>query len=161
MSKTIRTFKPSFVSLFLTGLLLSLSACSIAGFGPEVDDFSTASTIRYDDNLALQETVDPADWEKIRNVMALALVTHPPGEPLPWENEITGTVGTIIASGATSNADGRFCRHFSTTLNGVGGIQQFKGDACRNQNGSIELTGLTPHNAVVDVSSFGKDKKIQ
>lgn len=142
--------------------LAFLAGCSIAGFGPDVDQVATKSIIQYDPAraLPLQETVDPSDWEKVRAIMAMALISQPPGEPLPWENDVTGTVGSIVVSDAQSNADGRFCRTFSTTLNGIGGVSQYRGDACKQGNGEVKLVGLAPHNAVVQAITPAAEKKV-
>lgn len=132
---------------------LALAGCSITGFGPDVDDATTASTVaKLDENQPLQETVDPSDWEKVREVMNTVLASQPAGKTLPWENEVTGTVGTIVPMGLVSADDGTLCRKFSTTINGIGGVLQYRGDACKPQNGPLELKGLEPHNAVVDAT---------
>lgn len=152
------------------GILLGLSAslslallggCSIAGFGPEVDDISTQAVITTNNTNILQETIDPSDWEKVRLTMGSALTTQPAGQPLAWHNEITGTAGSIVTMDVKSDEKGRFCRTFSTTLNGIGGVSQYRGDACRKKTGDIELVNLAPFNAVVEVATPKGDNNIQ
>lgn len=150
--KSTHLKKRAFLVVTLFGVL-GLSGCSITGFGPDVDEATTASTVvKVDENLPLQETVDPSDWEKVREVMKTVLVSEPSGKTLPWENEVTGTVGTIVPMGLVSANDGTLCRKFSTTINGIGGVLQYRGDACQAQNGPLELKDVQPHNAVVDAT---------
>ena len=160
MSKRFRMFvKPTHLatrSMFPLAILCSimaLSGCSITGFGPEVDSSNTtSSTPALETATPLEETVDPSDWDKVREVMDTVLVSEPAGKTLPWENEVTGTIGTIVPMGLVSGDNGTICRRFSTTINGIGGILQYRGDACKPQNGPLELKDLEPHNAVVDAT---------
>ncbi|MEP3233580.1 MAG: RT0821/Lpp0805 family surface protein [Hyphomicrobiales bacterium] len=141
------------LSLLTLCSAIGLAGCSITGFGPEVDNVNTtASTTTVETTASLQETVDPSDWDKVREVMDTVLVSEPAGKTLPWENDVTGTVGTIVPMGLVSGDNGTICRKFSTTINGIGGILQYRGDACKPQNGPLELKGLVPHNAVVDAT---------
>lgn len=141
--------------------LVSLAGCSITGFGPDVDSTITQSIVIHDATNDLQETVDPSDWDKVRTIMATALFSQPAGESLPWQNDITGTAGSIIPMDVKPDGNGRFCRTFSTTLNGIGGVSQYRGDACKKDNGEIELVDLIPYNAVVEVHTPQSGKKIQ
>ncbi|MBA4782646.1 MAG: hypothetical protein H2045_05445 [Rhizobiales bacterium] len=141
---------------------IALSACSVIGFGPELDQTSTTSIVKpVEGPVALAETVDPSDWDKVRMVMTTALVSQPAGAPLAWQNEITGTVGTIVPMDAATLPDGRLCRAFSTTLNGIGGVLQYRGDACARGDGNVELVDLAPHTAVVQAPPALKDTKIR
>ena len=145
--------KKSVLSLAVICSIMGLSGCSITGFGPDVDSSSTtASTTTLEPTASLQETVDPSDWDKVREVMDTVLVSEPAGKTLPWENTVTGTIGTIVPMGLVSGDNGTICRRFSTTINGIGGILQYRGDACKPQNGPLELKDLEPHNAVVDAT---------
>lgn len=156
MSKKLGTLKQLFASLSLA----TLAGCSIAGFGPDVEDISTQSIANNDSEL-VQETVDPSDWEKVRTTMGPVLFTQPAGQPLAWNNDITGTAGSIVTMDLKADADGRFCRSFSTTLNGVGGVTQYRGDACRKSTGDIELVNLAPFSAVVEVTTPQIDNNIR
>ncbi|MEP1444284.1 MAG: RT0821/Lpp0805 family surface protein [Hyphomicrobiales bacterium] len=141
------------ISLVVLCSAISLAGCSITGFGPEVDEVSTTASVRSVDTTAsLQDTVDPSDWDKVREVMSTVLVSQPAGKTLPWENTVTGTIGTIVPMGLVSGDNGTICRKFSTTINGIGGILQYRGDACKPHNGPLELKDLEPHNAVVDAT---------
>ena len=145
--------KRSMLSLLTLCSAIGMAGCSITGFGPEVDNVNTtASTASVETTASLQETVDPSDWDKVREVMDTVLVSEPAGKTLPWENEVTGTIGTIVPMGLVAGDNGTICRKFSTTINGIGGILQYRGDACKPQNGPLELKGLVPHNAVVDAT---------
>ena len=145
--------KRSMFSLVILCSAIGLAGCSITGFGPDVDQTTTtASTQPVDTTTALQDTVDPSDWDKVREVMDTVLVSEPAGKTLPWENDVTGTIGTIVPMGLVSGDNGTICRKFSTTINGIGGILQYRGDACKPQNGPLELKDLEPHNAVVDAT---------
>lgn len=130
-----------------------LSGCSITGFAPEVDQNATTASLSEDISADdLDETVDPSDWDKIRAVMQTALSDPNNKNILPWQNDITGSIGTIVPMGVQSANNGTLCRRFSTTLNGVGGVLQYRGDACRAPNGEVELQDLKPYNAVVDAT---------
>lgn len=153
MRETLGIFKRFQARFSLAVLSVALAGCSFVGFGPELDDAATASVVKYETPAPLQETVDPSDWDTIRAAMASTLISQPAGAPVPWENAITGSVGTIVPMDVSSNADGRLCRTFSTTLNGIGGVSQYRGDACQRQDGAVELIGLAPHNAVVQVAT--------
>lgn len=141
--------------------LAMMAGCSIAGFGPDVDDIATQSLDANNSSDVVQETVDPSDWEKVRLTMGDVLFTQPAGEPLAWHNDITGTAGSIVTMGVKSDENGRTCRTFSTTLNGVGGVSQYRGDACQKGTGNIELVNLAPFNAVVEVTTPQADTNIQ
>lgn len=141
-------FKAGFTLCLLIG---SVSGCSLAGFAPEVDRTTTTATTKtYNKDFPLQETVDPSDWDKVREVMASVLVSRLPGEPVQWENNITGTIGTITPLAVLPRDNGAFCRRFSTTMNGVGGVLQYRGDACKKLDGEIQLIDLVPHTSVVE-----------
>lgn len=126
------------------------SGCSITGFGPDVEPTTTGSLLPSQGVQSVQETVDPSDWEVVRTTLVSALADETSVLPLEWENELTGTVGTIIPMEFVALDEGQTCRRFSTTLNGIGGVQQYRGDACKSEAGQVELIGLEPHNAVVD-----------
>lgn len=134
-----------------------LAGCSIAGFGPDVDQESTASLTQYSIETPLQETVDPSDWDVVRIAIQTALADTASVQPLQWQNDTTGSVGTIVPMEISRDKKGVLCRKFSTTLNGVGGVLQYRGDACRNPNGDVELVGMAPYNAVVDASGSASD----
>lgn len=141
---------------------IAASACSVIGFGPELDQSATSSILKpVDGPVSLSETVDPSDWDKVRMVMATALVSQPAGAPLAWQNEVTGTVGTIVTMDAATAPDGRLCRAFSTTLNGIGGVLQYRGDACALSDGNVELVDLAPHTSVVQAQPAQKNTKIR
>jgi len=132
---TLRS-KKSVLSLAVLFSVIALAGCSITGFEPDVDSVNTtASTSAVETTAAFEETVDPSDWDKVREVMDTVLVSEPAGKTLPWENTVTGTIGTIVPMGLVSGEDGTICRKFSTTINGIGGILQYRGDACKPQNG--------------------------
>lgn len=161
MLQTVETIKNCNAGLLIFALVFSISGCSVTGFGPDVDNSTTSAVIKYDEQTQLEETVDPSDWDKVRAVMATALVSRPEGQPVPWQNDVTGTIGTIVPMQIQTKQNGTVCRTFSTTLNGIGGVLQYRGDACQSKDGNIELIDLAPHNAVVDVSPSISDQKVQ
>lgn len=149
------------IKIVVIPFVVAFGGCSIAGFGPDVDHSATKSLVAYQETIPLQEIVDPSDWDKVRGVMATALSATPEGSPLPWENDVTGTVGTIIPMAVNTLPDGRVCRKFSTTLNGVGGVLQYRGDACQAPGGEIELVDLAPHDAVVNATPAPTAQQVQ
>lgn len=58
-----------------------------------------------------------------------------------WYNPDTGTQGTMTPKPGYKNADGRYCREFQQTITVDGEEVKGYGTACRQPDGSWEITG--------------------
>lgn len=73
--------------------------------------------------------VETSDWLQMRTALNQAANQSAVGSPIPWENQTTGSNGSLMAFAAPSDAIGR-CKNFAATLQNVDGIHRYKGEAC-------------------------------
>lgn len=78
--------------------------------------------------------IEASDWQKLGVVLNEAAEENVAGSPVPWENNVTGSTGSLMAFAAPSDGRGR-CKNFAATLQNIDGIHRYKGEACSfNQN---------------------------
>ncbi len=90
--------------------------------------------------------VELSDWIAIRSALNEATNQETAGAPVPWENESTGSSGSLLAFAAPSDEIGR-CKNFAATLQNVDGIHRYKGEACiaGQENWRINRFELVDH----------------
>ncbi|MFO1185192.1 MAG: RT0821/Lpp0805 family surface protein [Bauldia sp.] len=131
----------------ILGIALSLlTGC--AGMGLPFAEFGrdrTGSTVVAAANRATAaavESVDPSDWETVRRAVAEAIAARNHSAAINWSNPDTGSSGTIAPLLAVTAGNGA-CRPFSTTMSDARGIRHFRGEACRETTGRIQLLRVT------------------
>lgn len=123
----------------LAATLVMLAGC--AGMGLPVADFNRDGISRLAADrttTAAIASVDPSDWETVRRAVAEAITSRNTATAVNWSNPDTGSSGTIAPLLAVAAANGT-CRPFSTTMSDARGVRHFRGDACRETNGRIQL----------------------
>lgn len=119
-----RQLQKLLITLSLAG---SLGGCAVsAGFlDGQVDDIVTGSVGKS----SKPDNVDLSDWVTMRSALNQATRENKAGSPIPWENEITGSSGSLMAFAAPSDGIGR-CKNFAATLQNIDGVHRYKGEAC-------------------------------
>ena len=134
-------------SFLITVVLAGLTGgCAVStGFlDNKVDEIVTGSVGKS----TKPDNVDLADWVSMRTALNEATRDTIAGSPVPWENESTGSSGSLMAFSAPSDGDGR-CKNFAATLQNIDGVHRYKGEACTAgrdnwQISRFELIDLTP-----------------
>lgn len=92
------------------------------------------------------DNVELSDWIAIRSALTEATNQASTGAPVPWENNSTGSSGSLMAFAAPSDEIGR-CKNFAATLQNVDGIHRYKGEACiaGQENWQISRFELVDH----------------
>jgi surface antigen len=142
-----RQSPPFFRAGVLAVLLLSTAGCARLGL-PSGAGMATAYADGAAINASVADGVDPSDWEVVRQTVAGIAPASGSGGPLVWQNPRTGSSGTLDAK-AAEPGDGGICRAFSTTVNDLRGIRRYRGEACRPQGGSWQLTGIIPDDSAL------------
>lgn len=94
---------------------------------------------------SIVDSLDPGDWEAIRNLASTGMATSAEGSKLDWTNADTGSNGTLTPTAASmAKADGRSCRPFALTVSDIRGIRGYRGNACRAPDGAWQLFDVTP-----------------
>ena len=119
---------------------LLLGGCSLT----EPDDFPTGSPGPF------ATGVDPKPGTLAATDIAAigaALATTRPvvGSEALWENPVTGSAGRVTEVVRVPAPDGRECRAFATTVNGLGGLSALSGIGCRTDaQDQFTIEGLAP-----------------
>jgi len=67
-----------------------------------------------------------------------AMETAQPGQSMPWQGQ--NASGNVTPGNYTQNAQGQYCREYSQTIVINGQKQQSYGNACRQPDGSWQIT---------------------
>lgn len=135
-------------------LLAGLTGCGLTPFGNDGIDSTTTGSITPAATPApaapvkplptVVDSVDPSDWEAIRDLAARRLDGAPNGVALDWSNPDTGNSGTIAAlAGAKSRDSGLACRPIALTVSDVRGVRRYHGNACRVTADFWQLSDMT------------------
>ncbi|MDE3015872.1 MAG: glycine zipper 2TM domain-containing protein [Pseudomonadota bacterium] len=89
---------------------------------------------------SIGKSLDNADMAAYNATSQKALETAQPGQTLPWQNPESGNSGTVTPSNYYQNAQGQYCREYSQTVTVGGRTQQAYGKACRQPDGSWQIT---------------------
>ncbi len=81
-----------------------------------------------------------SDSAYIRQALNFALETARSGTETTWENPSTGHHGTVVPSPAFKTSTGQVCRGFERTMVVGTTVTKSKGTACREPNGSWNVT---------------------
>lgn len=121
MSRQLR--KCIFAALFL----VTIAGCSISPglLDDGADDIITGSIATS----PKPNNVETSDWLEMRTALNEAANQKAAGSLVPWENDRTGSSGSLMAFTAPSDGIGR-CRNFAATLQNIDGIHRYKGEAC-------------------------------
>ncbi len=113
--------------LIVVLFLIPIGGCAMTpGFLDSEADNMTTGSITASTKPANVET---SDWLELRTALNEAANQNAAGAPVPWENEQTGSSGSLLAFAAPSDEIGR-CKNFAATLQNVDGIHRYKGEAC-------------------------------
>lgn len=113
--------------IFAALFLVPVGGCAVSPgvFDGGADDIITGSITTS----PKPNNVETSDWLEMRTALNEAANQKAAGSPVPWENERTGSSGSLMAFAAPSDEIGR-CKNFAATLQNVDGIHRYKGEAC-------------------------------
>ena len=74
-----------------------------------------------------------------QNCVGQALEHGEDGQKITWNNTATNTQYQVVPTKTTKQADGRYCREYTTTATIGGKKQQLYGTACRQPDGAWEF----------------------
>ncbi|HKI50537.1 MAG TPA: RT0821/Lpp0805 family surface protein [Geothermobacteraceae bacterium] len=89
-------------------------------------------------------TLDRADQAYLQRTSQYSLEHSATNQPTSWVNPDTGHRGTVTPTGTYQANDGRYCREFTQTVEINGETQQAYGTACRQPDGSWQLSSAQP-----------------
>jgi surface antigen len=89
---------------------------------------------------SIGKSLDNADLAAYNAASQRALETAQPGQALPWSNPQSGNSGTITPSNYYQNPNGQYCREYTQTIVVGGRSQQGYGKACRQPDGSWQIS---------------------
>ena len=89
---------------------------------------------------SIGKSLDNADLAAYNATSQKALETAQPGQSLPWRNAQSGNSGTVTPSNYYQNSQGQYCREYSQTIVVGGQKQDGFGKACRQPDGSWQIT---------------------
>jgi hypothetical protein len=96
----------------------------------------------------VSDGVMPGDWEAVRRAIA-SVPAAETRSALAWTDDGTGNTGAM-AIAAASEKNGALCRGFSTTVNDLHGIRQYRGEACRRgSDAGWQLSGVSPDDSTL------------
>lgn len=129
-------------------LALSVTACGVGGVSLDSSEYSKIASADplvtgtvVDDGVT---DVDPQDWKTVQDAISTSFSTLEDGGTTQWNNESTGSNGSIVPEPIITNAQGEICRPFQTTLDTISGVENFDGYACKQRNGSWRITKVAP-----------------
>jgi surface antigen len=96
-------------------------------------------------------SLDRADQAYLQRTSQYSLENSATNQPTTWVNPDTGHRGTVTPTGTYQTNDGRYCREFTQTVEINGEIQQAYGTACRQPDGSWQMTSAQPQTQVQKV----------
>lgn len=85
-------------------------------------------------------SLDKADMQYYNQTSQSALENSRTGVTSAWNNPDTGNSGTITPTRTYQNPTGGNCREYTQTINIGGQIERGYGTACRDANGSWQIT---------------------
>jgi surface antigen len=89
-------------------------------------------------------TLDRADQDYLQRTSQDALENSVTNQPSTWVNPDTGHQGTVTPTSTYQTSDGRYCREYTQTVEINGEIQEAYGTACRQPDGSWQITSAEP-----------------
>ena len=87
-------------------------------------------------------TLDRADRLYMQEAAQQSLETTPSGRAEVWVNPDTGNSGAVTPTRTFKSRDGRYCREYRQTINVGGEQQQAYGTACRQTDGSWQISDV-------------------
>jgi len=132
------------------GLIVGL-ALIVSGCGAVDVPFGGSDGVSTPDLLATGSVVDNGvtdvaaeDWKTVQDTISISFSTLADGSAKEWNNENTGSNGSIVPDQITTNEQGMLCRPFQTRLDTISGVENFDGYACKQRNGSWRITKVAP-----------------
>jgi surface antigen len=89
-------------------------------------------------------TLDQADQLVAQRSAQAALETGPSRKTATWVNPDTGNRGSITPTRTFQSKDGRYCREYQQTIKVGGEKQHAYGTACRQADGSWQISAAQP-----------------
>lgn len=124
---------------FAAGFPLAAAGCSFGALGGGDGPVTTGSlTAPVVVQRPLPETLAYSDAAKIGQAASAALWQVEGGAAGDWVNARTGSSGTLTAE--PGSADEKDCRPFSTIVTSLGGVHQYSGTLCREDDAQAVLT---------------------
>lgn len=96
-------------------------------------------------------SLDRADQAYLHQTTQESLESSAINQPSTWVNPDTGHSGSVTPTSTYQASDGRYCREFTQTVEIGGEIQQAYGTACRQPDGSWQMTATQPQTQVRQV----------
>lgn len=88
---------------------------------------------------SLGSSLDKADKQYMTNTSQNTLESVPTGQTVAWKNPDSGNSGSITPTKTFQN-NGKYCREYTQTVKVAGKIQQAYGQACRQADGSWQIS---------------------
>ena len=123
-------------------LALVVAGCGMPFGGPDYSASSTDPLVTGTVVASGVTDVDPADWKTVQDAISMSFSTLEDGGTTQWNNENTGSNGSIVPETIVETEQGMICRPFQTTLDTISGVENFSGHACRQRNGSWRITKI-------------------
>jgi len=126
---------------------LSIAGCGVAGVSLDGSETTLASADPLVTGTVVDDgvtNVDPQDWKTVQDAISTSFSTLEDGDAAQWNNESTGSNGSIVPDAIITNEGGGICRPFQTTLDTVSGLENFNGYACKQRNGTWRITKVAP-----------------
>ncbi len=149
----------------VTAVALALAACTNSGIGPK-EGIGTVigaaggawagSTIGHGTGRIVAtaagtllgglignqigRSLDSVDQMRVEQTAHQALERNPDGQYSNWQNPNTGNSGYTVPTSTYQTAPGRYCREYQTAVVIDGRTQSAHGTACRQPDGTWEIT---------------------
>jgi len=95
-------------------------------------------------------TLDRADQQYMQQTAQRTLETAPSGQTSSWVNPDSGNSGAVTPTRTYQSKDGRYCREYQQTVTVGGQQQQAYGTACRQPDGTWQVSNAEPATQVVE-----------
>lgn len=89
-------------------------------------------------------SLDRADRQYLRQATQQSLETQPSHRTSTWVNPDTGNGGTVTPTRTFEDQAGRYCREYQQTITVAGREQQGYGTACRQPDGTWQISAAEP-----------------
>ena len=80
---------------------------------------------------------EDSDAETIVNAVSSIAIS---GQPIPWQNALTGSSGVISTASERRMEGGIICRSFVASRNSYDGVRNYSGSACLDDTNGWKLT---------------------
>ena len=89
-------------------------------------------------------SLDQADRQHMEQTTQQSLETAPSNRTTTWVNPDSGNRGSVTPTHTFQNQKGQYCREYQQTVTVAGKQQQVYGTACRQPDGSWQISNAAP-----------------